>query len=299
MPRSWWPHFSDRRRFYARARSLFPIRHRVHPRESVFATHFELPPTPVDNHLQRRCSSISLVPSMDSPPPPSGTSPVRFDPTQSSLVFINCCFAISLTGPILLMGRAQQNPETWKRLLPGVALGIWLTFSVWRQYALYYIPLQFYRERPEFDSEEFTTLLITLALFAVSFFFAETPDSTPWCLAVVLVLTIAKLKQMTKSLDSAPCPEGLKFARTEFREYTQKLVIYLILVGVLMVLLNVGFRDLLNQSTFRALLWGLLPIFLQPVANFVRSALFAKPHVPNPDMYLQCLEAAWPKRASK
>src|ERR1051325_7552566 len=60
---------------------------------------------------------------------------VRFDPTQNSLVFINCCFAISLGGPILVLGDIQNNASGhWGQLLPGVPLAIWLTFSVWRQY---------------------------------------------------------------------------------------------------------------------------------------------------------------------
>src|SRR5258708_3663971 len=71
--------------------------------------------------LMTASSRASSVPKGDS-----------FHPSQSSLVFINCCFALSLTGILLLINYALSEDAEHLDLLWWAPLATYDTFIVWR-----------------------------------------------------------------------------------------------------------------------------------------------------------------------
>lgn len=130
-----------------------------------------------------------------------------FNSTQSSQLFINCCFAIAFAGMFLVCTEALRTAkESGRYLAPmwfWILLSGYVMFAVWRQYSNYLIPLQFYRNKPELDKEEAITLAITfaLALFPVAIFYLPRLSLAP--LLIIILLNIVKIFQMKSAVDAA------------------------------------------------------------------------------------------------
>src|SRR4051795_5378969 len=109
-------------------------------------------------------SDFGDSPNFECPDPQVGG--LAFNNSQSSQLFINCCFALSFSGVFFILGEALHNKALLIAWLP---FTVYLTFLIWRQYRIYCLPVQFYRPEPESDKEEITTLVITLLVAGFTF----------------------------------------------------------------------------------------------------------------------------------
>jgi hypothetical protein len=209
-----------------------------------------------------------------------------FNYSQSSLVFINCCFALSLTGVLLLLQAALAVHHSY--LFWWSPLAVYLVFVIWRQYSLYYIPLQYFRNIPETESEEFATLSITILLFVYMLLAAGNSRATPWLLLTIIALNIIKVHQMKCWLKVAP--KSADVARSMLRVLSWRLMLYLCCLLFLNILL---WTFTLEESRY-ALTAGFIPL----VGQILAQALFvaAGPKLKmrySPQAYLQSISDAW------
>jgi hypothetical protein len=211
----------------------------------------------------------------------------QFNTAQSSQLFINCCFALSLSGVIVIVSEAFKTSPAKLFWIP---LSIYLIFSIWRQYSIYYIPLQYYRGKAESDMEEFVTLLITLMLATFCLVCVYLPHWSLVALFSVIVLNLYKIKQMRKALKAAPNKADL--ADKELATFTFKLWIYLFLTFVMILLVWIYHSEEPGIEYYLFAAIGPLP--LQFVVRLIFRD-FSGDHTvaQEADKYIASIAAAW------
>jgi hypothetical protein len=220
------------------------------------------------------------------------TSPPEFNGSQCSQLYINCCFALSLGGLYFLV--AQSLNKTQGALFWWVPLSFYLVFTIWREYSVYYIPLQHYRPTPESDSEEFVTLTITLILGIFPVLCAQKPR---WSLITILILVIfnlIKLRQMRTALTIAPVRPRL--ALEALAIFSNRLWCYCAILAV-MILMTWIFGSLCSDALLNVIS-ALLPLAIHLVARVLYRDFFefGAPNRlnPTPIQYIQSVASAWP-----
>jgi hypothetical protein len=208
-----------------------------------------------------------------------------FDPSQSSLVFINSCFSFSFATLFFLGAEVLQSPlqHVWWTPLPA-----YLIIVVWQKYSKYYIPLQFYRNCPENDLEELCTYSITLVLGLIGLACVKWPNSVLFFLAILIMLNLWKTKQMRNSLASAT--NTPTFAIEEIEHQSRKLWLNLIILLNLLHLL-IAWRHHLTPVMF-AVIGGTISIPLHLMAQVLYKERYPK-YKPDQVKYANAIAAAW------
>lgn len=212
----------------------------------------------------------------------------EFNNAQSSQLFINCCFAISFGGEIWLVNKVIDTGLYYIFWLP---LSVYLLYVVWRQYCVYYIPLQYYRNKPESEPEEIITLLITLLLGTFAFFCVYLPHFSWLCIVAIIVLNLIKVKQMKKNLSDAPNVPSQ--ALNQLHILSLRLWVYL---GVLAALyIPVLVYDKKAPLSWRYhLCMGGTPIVVYVFAKKIFDNLYQPyPSPLLPEDYIKSIAAAW------
>jgi len=214
----------------------------------------------------------------------------RFDLTQSSLVFINTCFAIAFGSIYTLILEAFSVTASNSDRLADVTWSIlagYLVFTVWRQYSTYYIPLQFHSQKAETSWQEMTTLLITVTLALVAVCAAKEPAVTPVFLILLILLNVAKLKQMRSTLRHKG--NATVQAINHLTHFAKRLLIYLgILIGLTFVAWTYG--EKWSSSTY-AIVVATSAIVTTVLTPVVHRRLFGQ--TSSPDDYTKTIETAW------
>ncbi len=216
----------------------------------------------------------------------------EFNSSQSSQLFINCCFALSLSAMFWALTEASKDKWTYISWVP---LTVYLIFVVWRQYSGYCIPLQFYRQGPESDMEELITLVVTFLLAAFSLVCLNWPRWSWTLLFAVLVFNLIKLKQMKVVLRSAPATVYAGAAIKALDVFRNRIWIYICLLLVLMVILFT-YPDPIDDWTF-SVIGGIVPLAVHFAAQAIHTNLFVSDQPDAPDTsvegYLASVAAAW------
>lgn len=217
-----------------------------------------------------------------------------FNGSQCSQLFINCCFALSLSGVFLLVCEAFKNTAN-RYYIWWVPLAIYLIFTIWRQYSTYYIPIQHYRPSPESDSEELTTLLITLMLASFGPICMYLPQWALAYLGALVLLNLFKIRQMKRILNIAPkIPQN---ALVALRVFSNKLLCYLGVILVVLIPIVLAFQSNWEAWVF-AMLVGITPVVLHLVALWLYRDFFEH-HAQattalTAQAYIAEIAAAWP-----
>lgn len=210
----------------------------------------------------------------EDPPVPQRTDPQvgasAFNSSQSSQLFINCCFALSFSGVFFILGEALHNKTLLIAWLP---FTVYLTFLIWRQYRIYCLPVQYYRPEPESDREEITTLVITLLVAGFTFSCVYAPYLTFVLLALIILLNLEKLRQIKNVLLTAP--QRPNDAINDLQVFGRHLWIYLLFLVILFVVV-MAFDKQLGETLF-LLISALVPLMIYGIAQlsyreFVRGA---------------------------
>jgi hypothetical protein len=216
-----------------------------------------------------------------------------FNGSQCSQLFINCCFALSLSGVFLLVCEAFKNAAN-RYYIWWVPLAGYLIFTIWRQYSTYYIPVQHYRPTPESDSEELTTLLITLMLASFAPICMYLPQWALVYLGALVLLNLFKIRQMKHILNDAPkVPPNALFA---LQDFSKRLWCYF---GILVLLIAIVFAFLSNLEPWLfAMLAGIAPLPLHFAARWLYRD-FCKRRAQTTSLtaqaYIAEIAAAWPR----
>lgn len=210
-----------------------------------------------------------------------------FNTSESSLVFINCCFALSLTGVLLLLQTALSVNHHY--LLWWSPLAVYLVFVVWRQYSLYYIPLQYFRNIFETEVEELSTLIITILLFVLILLATANSRATPWFLLAIILINIIKVKQMLAWLRGAPKPVDV--ALSILNTLLSRLVIYFFCL----LFLNVFLWTYTLEEEWYAVTAGFIPLVGQIITQliFIIGGWKSLSLRNSPQDYLQSISDAW------
>lgn len=208
-----------------------------------------------------------------------------FRSSQASQLFISCCFALSLTGVFWLIAAALDTgpPPTSKAAfevkhvdLWFVPLALYLIFIVWRQYASYYIPVQYYRDRGEGEMEELTTFFITIVLAAYPVVCVYFRIYSPLLLLFLIGLNLAKIDQMKRLL---PESQELKYAHATLDEFRRRLWFYAAALLILVYLPVLSYLDLISRSDWSLrIAIGVVPLAMFFLTAFARTIFFPPEH---------------------
>jgi hypothetical protein len=256
---------------------------------------------------------------------PCGCAPVvRFDGTQSSLVFINACFGIAFAGvftliqdyfqttstnsPIPPMGAETGSPA----LVPAVVaatlqvrpaersldltlffatllwaiLATYVIVTVWHQYSSYYIPLQFHSDQQEPFSDEGSTVLITITLALIPIAASRSPGLTPFLLCLLIFANLYKLRRMRSILSHL---RDISQATDELRHLARKLRLNLgCLIMVSMIIFALPFQ--ITPGTF-SLLTSVAVILLHTLVQPLYRSIYG--FRPKGLLYSECVANAF------
>ena len=178
----------------------------------------------------------------------------EFNSSQSSQLFVNCCFALSFGAVLFILTEALKQPL----LLTWLPLTVYLTFLVWRQYRIYCLPVQYYRPEPESDGEEIVTLAITVFVALFTFSCIQAPLFSYVSFASIILLNLWKLRQIRNVLLSAPRQPSA--AISDLQVFARHLWIYLVLLGLLLIVAT-AFHAYLGPKGF-LLITALVPLLI-------------------------------------
>jgi hypothetical protein len=216
----------------------------------------------------------------------------EFNSSQSSQLFINCCFALSLSAMFWALSEASKNQSLYLIWMP---LTVYLIFTVWRQYSVYYIPLQYYRRKAESEFGELITLIITFMLAAFSLVCLYWPHWSLTCLFLILLFNLIKLRQMRVTLTKAPRQTEAEKAIEALKVFRNRLWFYLAILFILIILMLVFQADT-KEWTF-SLISAFLPLGAHLLARLLYSNFLelGKPRKPDitADEYIEYVASAW------
>jgi hypothetical protein len=214
----------------------------------------------------------------------------RFDWLQSSLVFINTCFAVSFTGVFILLESCfdSETPIEVLARIAWAALATYLIIIVWRQYTMYYIPLQFHSQTLESVGAEVKTFAITLVLGLIGISAARRPAAAPLLLIVLILLNLLKLREMRDTL--RPKWPHTMLAIEELRHLARKLRLNLFLLMAVLIILF-AYSHYWSQST-ASLIAALSAFVLHPVVQPLYRNMYLS-HQPSPEQYNETIAQAW------
>jgi hypothetical protein len=213
---------------------------------------------------------------------------LHFDLTQASLVFINTCFALAF-GSLYTLLQAGYSSSGVHRVAAFLWAGVagHIAYNVWRQYSIYYIPLQFHSQRLESATEEFTTLSITACIALIALNADRRPIITECLLLTLLILNLRKVKQMCGTLEGKAAES---VALKELSYFRKRLTFYIWLLGAISIFTITwpGHWDPAKLAIVLAIA-AFLCAFLTPRAY---RALFREEPI-GPDEYRRCLAELW------
>jgi hypothetical protein len=211
----------------------------------------------------------------------------RPDGFQSSLVFINCCFAVALGGAFSVAPGVSTGAQFSNILLTG--LGVYLVYTLWRQYTLYYIPMQYFRPHIEPLRYEATTLAVTIALAFVAPAFNKWPRCGTLLLVGIVSLSWLKVRQLQATLCMAPSPPSV--ALEELRGLSYRLMVNLV-ASMAVAVLVFCYIKVYPTAKFGIYLIPFLPLISELVAPF-SEAWHPNQQSKGPEEYYLSLSTAW------
>lgn len=215
----------------------------------------------------------------------------RLDATQSSLVFINTCFALAFGGVFFLLTDFFAAPTVIERVayLSWAALATYLIIVVWRQYTTYYIPLQFYSQSLESLGAELSTFIITLVLGLIAISASKAPMLGPVLLIILILLNLVKLREMRITLRRRL--PTTKVAVEELRHLARKLRLNLFFLSNVLMLLC-AYHHFLQRGVYSIIVVAasfLLHAAAQPLYRNIYVGYEAQP-----ELYSATIAIAWP-----
>jgi len=210
-----------------------------------------------------------------------------FNTSQSSQLFINCCFALSLSGVFFTAIEALQKNLVYLFWIP---FTMYLVFLIWRQYSIYYIPLQFYRNKPTTDFDELITFVITLSLGAYPVICIYFQHWSIVCLAGIIGLNLIKVKQMCSMLQQAPKPAS--DAVNTLKDFSYRLITYIGMLGVIFALLLFQ-QSNLSERCYSIIVGLIVPVVVYPLTRGIYVSIRGNRVVPlSSEVYIKLVSSS-------
>ena len=153
--------------------------------------------------------------------------PDKFHYAVSAQLFLSICFAQALSGSLLLVDFSAREADK-AHVLFCLPLSLWVLLIVWRQYGLYYLPVQHYRQCADTIQADSVTLFITVLLGVLPVLCGHNQALVPFCLMAVIILTFMKVNELESLFDQND-PDSQE-AREAFFFLRKQLLVYLAVV---------------------------------------------------------------------